>query len=79
MRPLGATIAICVLGETDEQAQARVPEAARAFGGGLIGSPGTIRKELAALEKAGVQELMLRFPNARDLDELRRFAHEFIA
>ena len=74
-----ATIAICVLGETDEQAQARAPEAARAFGGGLIGSPGTIRKELAALEKAGVQELMLRFPNARDLDELRRFAHEFIA
>jgi alkanesulfonate monooxygenase SsuD/methylene tetrahydromethanopterin reductase-like flavin-dependent oxidoreductase (luciferase family) len=74
-----ATIAICVLGETDEQAQARVPEEARAFGGGLIGSPGTIRKGLAALEKACVQELMLRFPNARDLDELRRFAHEFIA
>ena len=74
-----ASIAICSLADTDEQAQARLPEAARAFGGGLIGSPGTIRKILAAFEQAGVQELILRFPNARDLDELRRFAQEFIA
>ena len=69
-----ASIAICSLADTDEQAQARLPEAARAFGGGLIGSPGTIRNILAAFEQAGVQELILRFPNARDLDELRRFA-----
>ena len=74
-----ASIAICSLADTDEQAQARLPEAARAFGGGLIGSPGTIRKVIAAFEQAGVQELILRFPNARDLDELRRFAQEFIA
>ena len=74
-----ASIAICSLADTDEQAQARLPEAARAFGGGLIGSPGTIRNILAAFEQAGVQELTLRFPNARDLDELRRFAQEFIA
>ncbi|HZR43972.1 MAG TPA: LLM class F420-dependent oxidoreductase [Ktedonobacteraceae bacterium] len=74
-----ATIAICSLADTDEQAQARLPEAARAFGGGLIGSPDTIRKGITALEKAGVQELMLRFPNARDINELRRFAQEFIA
>jgi len=74
-----ASVAICSLADTDEQAQARLPEAARAFGGGLIGSPGTIRKILAAFEQAGVQELILRFPNARDLDELRRFAQEFIA
>jgi alkanesulfonate monooxygenase SsuD/methylene tetrahydromethanopterin reductase-like flavin-dependent oxidoreductase (luciferase family) len=74
-----ATIAICVIADTDEQAQARLPEAARAFGGGLVGSPATIRKGIAALEEAGVQELMLRFPNARDLDGIRRFAQEFIA
>ena len=74
-----ATIAICSLADTDEQAQARLPEAARVFGGGLIGSPDTIRKGITALEKAGVQELMLRFPNARDLNELRRFAQEFIS
>lgn len=73
------SIAICSLADTDEQAQARLPEAARAFGGGLIGSSDTIRKILTAFEQAGVQELILRFPNARDLDELRRFAQEFIA
>ncbi len=74
-----ATIAICVIADTDEQAEARLPEAAKAFGrGGLVGSPATIRKQIAALEEAGVQELMLRFPNALDLDGIRRFAQEFI-
>ena len=75
-----ATIAICLIADTDEQAEAQMPEAARAFGrGGLVGSPDTVRKRIAALEEAGVQELMLRFPNARDLNGLRRFAQEFIA
>jgi F420-dependent oxidoreductase-like protein len=76
-----ATIAICVIADTDEQAEAQMPEAVRAlFGsGGLVGSPATIRKRIAALEEAGVQELMLRFPNARNLDGIRRFAQEFIA
>ncbi|GLV60972.1 LLM class F420-dependent oxidoreductase [Dictyobacter sp. S3.2.2.5] len=73
------SIAICSLADTDEQAQARLPETARAFGGGLIGSPDTIRHILTAFEQSGVQELILRFPNARDLDELRRFGREFIA
>jgi F420-dependent oxidoreductase-like protein len=74
-----ATIAVCVIGDSDEQAQARIPEAARAFAqDGLIGSPDTIRRGITALEKVGVQELILRFPNARDLDGLRRFARECI-
>lgn len=73
------SIAICSLADTDEQAWARLPEAARAFGGGLIGSPDTIRNILVAFEQAGVQELILRFPNARDLNELKRFGREFIA
>lgn len=76
-----ATIAICVIADTDEQAEAQLPEAVRAlFGsGGLVGSPATIRKRIAALEEAGVQELMLSFPNALNLDGIRRFAQEFIA
>lgn len=75
-----ATIAICVIANTDEQAEAQMPESVRAFGrGGLVGSPATIRKRIAALEEAGVQELMLRFPDARNLDGIRRFAQEFIA
>jgi F420-dependent oxidoreductase-like protein len=73
------TSALCVIADTDEQAQARLPEGANAFGGGLVGSPATIRKRMGAFEEAGVQELLLKFPNALDLDEIRRFAHECIA
>jgi F420-dependent oxidoreductase-like protein len=73
-----AAVAVCVIADTDEQAQAKVPEAAKAFGGGLTGSPDTIRKQIAALEQAGVQELTLRFPVLQDLDGIRRFAREFI-
>src|SRR6266566_2830141 len=69
-----------LIGGNDEQAEARLPEAVRAFGsGGLVGSPATIRKRIAALEEAGVQELMLRFVNALDLDAIRHFAQEFSA
>src|SRR2546430_6614678 len=70
-----ATIAFCLIADTDERAEAQLPEAVRAFGsGGLIGSPATIRRRIAALEEAGVQELMLRFPGALNLDGIRRFA-----
>ncbi|MBO0789985.1 MAG: TIGR03560 family F420-dependent LLM class oxidoreductase, partial [Ktedonobacteraceae bacterium] len=46
----------CIMGETDEQAQAHVPERVRALFGNaaLIGSPTTIRKRIAAYEDAGV-------------------------
>ncbi len=44
----------------------------------LIGSPATIRKGLAALEAAGVQEVLLLFPDALQLDSLRLFAKAFI-
>src|SRR5260370_5574870 len=71
----------CIIGDTDEQAQAKVPEAARASmsNAALIGSPATIRTSIAAYEEAGVQELLLRFPEGLNLDTIRRFAHEFIA
>jgi F420-dependent oxidoreductase-like protein len=78
--------AICVIGDTDEEAHAQVPEAVKAqfgsrLGGGLIGSPETIRKHLAAYEAAGVQEMLLIVPTlgAARLETIRRFAQEFIS
>lgn len=47
--------------------------------GALIGSPETIRQRVAELEEAGVQELILGFPDALQLDMLRFFAREFLA
>jgi F420-dependent oxidoreductase-like protein len=76
---------VCSIAETDEQALAQIPEAMksqfgeRMRGGGLIGSPDTIRKRLAVLEAAGVQELIIVFVNKTDLEQLRFFAKEFIA
>ena len=71
----------CILEDTDEHAQAKVPERVQALFGNsaLIGSPTTIRERIAAYEEAGVQELLLRFPGAEQQDALRRFAQEFIA
>lgn len=77
--------AACVIGDTDEEALAQVPEAVRSqFGSrmesGLIGTPETIRKRLAAYEAAGVQELLLMLPTlgAARLETIRRFAQEFV-
>ncbi len=74
----------CSIGETDEQARAKIPEALFRHMGSrmnttLIGSPDTIRKGLAAMEAAGVQEVILGFVDILDLDSLRFFAREFIA
>ncbi|HEX7735530.1 MAG TPA: hypothetical protein VF458_11735 [Ktedonobacteraceae bacterium] len=44
----------------------------------LVGSPETIRQRIAAYETVGVQELMLLFLDKTNLDEIRRFAREFI-
>ncbi len=75
---------ICVIGDTDEQAQALIPAMWKARSGNainesLVGTPDTIRKRLAAYEEAGVQELMLMFPDVVQLDSIRRFASEFMA
>jgi len=74
----------CSIGETDEQARAKIPAALlNRFGNSadsaLIGNPDTIRQRLAAFEAAGVQELILGFPDILQLDSLRFFAREFIA
>jgi F420-dependent oxidoreductase-like protein len=74
----------CSIGETDEQARAKVPQAlfshmGNRLNGMLIGSPETIRKGLASLEAAGVQEVILGFSDILQLDSLRFFARECIA
>jgi F420-dependent oxidoreductase-like protein len=74
----------CALADTDEQALALVPDAIKArFGSAinntLIGSPETVRQRIAAYEEAGVQELLIRFPDQTNLENIRRFAKEFIA
>jgi F420-dependent oxidoreductase-like protein len=74
--------ALCAIGETDEQARAKVPAAllnSPVGAGALIGSPETIRLRLAELEEAGVQEVILGFSDILQLDVLRFFAREFIA
>src|SRR5205823_427823 len=78
------TISICSIGDTDEEALAKIPAPLRErFGSmlteGLVGSPATIRQRLAAYEEAGVQELILGFPDITTLNSLRLFAKEFIA
>ena len=75
---------LCIVGDTDEQALAKVPPMAKArFGSALdsalVGSPDTIRQRIAAYEAVGVQELLLMFPDAIQGDSIRRFAKEHIA
>ena len=74
----------CIIADTDEQAQAQIPPSMKNLLGDtihsmLIGSPETIRRRIAAYEEAGVQELMLIFPDAIQLNSLRHFAREFVA
>jgi len=74
--------AFCCLGETDEQARAKFPTAflgRPVAAGALIGSPRTVRERLTELEEAGVQEVILTFPDVLQLDTLSFFAQEFIA
>lgn len=73
----------CAIGETDEEAKAKIPQGLVArFGdrlnSALVGSPNTIRQRLTEFEAAGVQELLIAFPDAIHLDSLRLFAREFI-
>lgn len=75
---------LCLIADSDEEALALLPAERKASLGNrihtaLIGSPETIRQRLAAYEKAGVQELLMRFIDGTHLEALRRFAQEFIS
>jgi F420-dependent oxidoreductase-like protein len=77
------TNTLCIVADTDEQAQALIPEMWKALGGStldqsLIGTLDTIRKRIAAYEAAGVQELRISFPDSLQLDSICRFAEAFI-
>ncbi len=75
--------AFCAIGETYEHAMSKIPEPFLQLleyigSTRLIGSPDTFRVGLASLEAAGVQEVILIFPDALQLDSLRSFAQAFI-
>jgi F420-dependent oxidoreductase-like protein len=72
---------LCVLGESEEAAMASLSSEHHALvsfmqANSLIGTPETIRKRLAEYEAAGIQELILWFPDAAKLESLRLFARE---
>ena len=75
----------CAIGDTDEAAEAEIPQWVQAIYPGdyakylLVGTIDTIRERLATYEAIGVQELAITFGQAIDYpDTLRRFAAEFI-
>jgi F420-dependent oxidoreductase-like protein len=74
--------AFCSLGETDEQALAKIPAGLlnRPPGQGAIyGSPETMRRRFVELEEIGVQELIVSIPDILEADTLRLFAEAFLA
>src|SRR5438046_7828578 len=76
------TGAVCSIAEDDETALALLPPPVRnqLRDTSLVGSPQTIRQRIAALEDAGIHELILDFPtSATDLTPIHRFAREFVA
>jgi alkanesulfonate monooxygenase SsuD/methylene tetrahydromethanopterin reductase-like flavin-dependent oxidoreductase (luciferase family) len=76
---------VCIIRDTDREAAAQVPPGSEfAYPGdlagyGLIGTVDTVRDRIAAYEAAGVQELAVGFEDPTSVDQVRRFAAEFIA
>jgi F420-dependent oxidoreductase-like protein len=74
----------CVMADSLEEATARIPQwAPFVFPGDfesycLVGPAATIRERIAAYEAAGVQELVISFPDTVKVDSIRQFAAEFI-
>jgi F420-dependent oxidoreductase-like protein len=72
----------CAIGETDEQARAKIPSSLQGRSvraGALIGTPDTLHQRFAELEAIGVQEVIIGFPDVLQLDTLLFFAREFIS
>lgn len=71
-----------VIADTDEQAIDLVPAMFRSqaqLDMALVGTLETVRARLKAYEVAGVQELIMIFPDALQQESIRRFAETFIA
>jgi F420-dependent oxidoreductase-like protein len=71
----------CAIAETEEAAFAKLTPAQRTKLEelrqiALIGTPAMIRQRLAAYEEAGVQEIIIRFVDAVQLESVRLFARE---
>jgi F420-dependent oxidoreductase-like protein len=71
----------CTIGETEEQALEKIP--ASSLGQleqlrqqALIGTPDSIRRRLEQYEEAGVQEMILWFADAAQLEAVRLFAEK---
>lgn len=75
---------MCVLADTDEQARAMVPPGTEAIfpwdvaSYGLVGTPDTVARRVAAFEAAGVQDLVIGFLDPFDTETIRRFGKELI-
>jgi F420-dependent oxidoreductase-like protein len=75
--------AFLAIGDTREEALAALTPPQRVLverqaASAIIGNLDTIRERLAQLEEAGVQELILSFPEITKLETLRQFAREFL-
>jgi F420-dependent oxidoreductase-like protein len=77
------TSTICVIGDSEESALASLSDQQRSLvslmqANSLIGTLDSMRNRIAELEAAGIQELIIWFPDAAKLHSLRSFAREFI-
>ena len=71
----------CAIAETEEAAIAKLTPEERnnldeLLPESLIGTPATIRERLKEYEEAGIQEIIVRFVDAVQLDSIRMFAQE---
>ncbi|GAC1350715.1 MAG: LLM class F420-dependent oxidoreductase [Ktedonobacteraceae bacterium] len=76
-----ALIDDCAIAETEEAAIAKLSPVQRADlenmrQEALIGTPAMIRQRLAEYEEAGIQEIIVRFVDATQLESIRLFARE---
>lgn len=75
---------MAVIADTDAEARALIPPGSEfAFPGdlgsyGLIGTVDTVKKRIAAFEDAGVQELVIGFQDPTSVEQVTRFAEQFL-
>jgi len=71
----------CTIGETEQEAFEKLPASSRnqletIQKQALFGTPEMIRRRLAEYEEAGVQEVIIWFPDSAQLEPMRLFANE---